>query len=85
MAETTSNYRARSERPKRFTPIILGIAQSLHVNDEGLTNPVVTHAAENQRTNRIIGLICPFLPPRESPKCPPIRKMLVGAVGIEPT
>ena len=33
--------------------------------------------------NRIIGLICPFLPPRVFVKCPSIR--MVGAVGIEPT
>jgi hypothetical protein len=26
--------------------------------------------------NRIIGFICPFLPPREIPKCPSIRKMV---------
>ena len=37
--------------------------------------PVVTRAAENFRSNRIIGLICPFLPPRVFVKCPSIMKM----------
>jgi hypothetical protein len=43
--------------------------------DYVLKNPVVTRAAENQCTNRIIELICPFLPPRVFAKCPAIRKM----------
>ena len=39
-------------------------------------NPAVTRAAENSRTNRIIGLICPLLPPRVFAKSRPIRKMV---------
>jgi hypothetical protein len=38
-------------------------------------NPDVTRAAEKETQNRIIGLICPFLPPRVFVKCPSIRKM----------
>src|SRR5258708_16895681 len=42
---------------------------------ERFFNPVVTRVTERLLTNRIIGLICPFLPPRDLYKCPPIRKM----------
>ena len=38
-------------------------------------NPDVSRAAEKETQNRIIGLICPFLPPRVFVKCPSIRKM----------
>ena len=37
---------------------------------------------QEEKRNRIIGPICPFLPPRDFVKCPSIRKM-VWAVGIE--
>jgi hypothetical protein len=37
--------------------------------------PVVTRAAAKKYKNRIIRLICPFLPPRIFVKCPSIRKM----------
>src|SRR5258707_5454327 len=39
-------------------------------------NPAVTRAGENSRTNRIIGLICPLLPPRVFAKSRPIRRMV---------
>jgi hypothetical protein len=39
-------------------------------------NPAVTRAAENSCTNRIIGVICPLLPPRVFAKFLPIRKMV---------
>ena len=48
---------------------------SLSIADNAPQNPVVTRAAEDNCTNRIIGLICPFLPPRICVKCPSIRKM----------
>jgi len=51
---------------------------------EKLENPAVTHAAENSCTNRIIGVICPFLPPRVFAKCLPIRRM-VGRGGGDRT
>jgi len=41
-----------------------------------MAGPVVTRAAEKETHNRIIGLICPFLPPRVFVKYPSIRKML---------
>ena len=40
-----------------------------------LARPVVTRAAEKETQNRVIRLICPFLPPRVFVKCPSIRKM----------
>src|ERR1700752_5509543 len=44
----------------------------------------VTRAAENSRTNRIIGVICPLLPPRVFAKSRPVRKM-VGRGGGDRT
>jgi hypothetical protein len=38
------------------------------------SNPAVTRAAKKKQ-NRIIGLICPFLPPRVFIKYPAIRKI----------
>jgi hypothetical protein len=63
----------------------LGIGFSLSpILDYVLKNPVVTRAAENYRTNRIMELICPFLPPRVFAKCLPIRRM-VGRGGGDRT
>ena len=39
------------------------------------SSPVVTRAAEKVYRNQLIGLICPFLPPRIFVKCPSIRKI----------
>src|SRR5216684_5553494 len=47
-------------------------------------NPVVTRAARTSRTNRIIEVICPLLPPRVFVKSRPIRKM-VGRGGGDRT
>ena len=46
-------------------------------------NPVVTRAAENSRTNRIVGAICPLCPFAISLISYRSVGWLVGAVGIE--
>jgi hypothetical protein len=46
--------------------------------------PVVTRAAKKETQNRVIRLICPFLPPRVFAKCLPIRTM-VGRGGGDRT
>ena len=46
-------------------------------------NPVVTRAAENSRTNRIIGVICPLCPLAFLLSLYQSGRWLVGAVGIE--
>jgi len=46
-------------------------------------NPVVTRAAENSRTNRIIGVIWPLLPLAFLLSLYQSGRWLVGAVGIE--
>jgi len=43
--------------------------------DTEMARSVVTRAAEKEKRNQIIGLICPFLRPRIFVKCPSIRKM----------
>jgi hypothetical protein len=69
-------------RPGRTTaPLIPTYVQCLRAIDAGLTNPVVTRAAECQHTNRIIGFICPFLPPRIFVKCPLIRMGIENNTG----
>ena len=47
-------------------------------------NLVVTRAAENSRTNRIVRVICPLLPPRDFAKSLPISRM-VGRGGGDRT
>jgi hypothetical protein len=51
----------------------------------GASNEIRCHSRRRKHcANRIISLICPFLPPRVSVKCPSIRKM-VGRGGGDRT
>jgi len=53
-----------------------GFLTSWGARDPQVRYPVVTRAAEKSRTNRIIGVICPLLPPRVFAKYLPISKMI---------
>jgi hypothetical protein len=67
-------------RGRRFSPINDEKRQKMAFEETCIellkpADPAVTRATEKETQNRIIGLICPFLPPRVFVKCPSIRKM----------
>src|ERR1700726_1958746 len=80
----TSSDQYRSNALVSTRSVVRGLLPNRKVARNGLRRisivtetacPVVTRAAAKKHKNRIIRLICPFLPPRIFVKCPSIRKM----------